>query len=78
MWYDTFDNIFWLSIGTLIAGTVALVVKTIMKSRCDRVSLCCLHIHRNVDLEAEEEIHRIEHRLPSDDPIGRGGPEMKV
>ena len=57
MWYDTFNDIFWISISTSFFALVGLTIKTALKSKCDETNLCCglIKIHRRVELEENEE-----------------------
>lgn len=52
-WYDTFDSVFWITMATIIAGSIGLCVRYSLKSKCDLVKICwgMLEIHRNVGLE---------------------------
>lgn len=52
-WYQEFNGTFWITISTLLTGSVALCVRYSLKSKCDLVKLCCglVEIHRNVELE---------------------------
>ena len=53
MWYDTFNDIFWISISTSFFALVGLTIKTALKSKCDETNLCwgLIKIHRRVELE---------------------------
>lgn len=55
-WYDTFNDIFWISISTTLFGFLALTIKTVLKSKCDETNLCwgLVKIHRRVELETTE------------------------
>ena len=57
MWYDTFNDIFWISISTSFFALVGLTIKTALKSKCDETNLCwgLIKIHRKVELEENEE-----------------------
>ena len=57
MWYDTFNDIFWISISTSFFALVGLTIKTALKSKCDETNLCwgLIKIHRRVELEENEE-----------------------
>ena len=57
MWYDTFNDIFWISISTSFFALVGLTIKTALKSKCDETNLCwgLIKIHRRVELENSEE-----------------------
>ena len=60
--YDTFDAVFWITITTILTGSLGLAIKFCLKSKCDNVSCCWggLVIHRNVVLEQEEEMKAME------------------
>lgn len=62
MWYTTFDAVFWITITTIITGSIGLALKYCLKSKCDNVSCCWggLAIHRNIDAETEEEMKAME------------------
>lgn len=71
---DTFDSGFFLTLGTLVFGSIALCVRTCFKSKCDNVDYSCLwdcfklKIHRNVLLEEHlEHLVGISSSLKSDD-----------
>ena len=53
MWYDTFNDIFWISISTSFFALVGLTIKTALKSKCDETNLCwgLIKIHRRCELE---------------------------
>lgn len=69
MWQDTYDAVFFISIGSMVIGFFGLIIKYCLKSKCEHFSLCygILTIDRRVDLEVQEEMSRIEHGLPEDD-----------
>lgn len=61
-WYNTFDAVFFISFGTLFFGAISLSIKYCLKSKCDKVDCCCIHIHRNTEDEVKienEELHNI-------------------
>ena len=39
----------------LIIGFLGLSVRMCLRSKCDNVELCCLKIHRNVEVEEKAE-----------------------
>lgn len=55
-WYNEFDSVFWITVGTLLTGSIAVCVKYSLKSKCDNVDCCWggLVIHRAVELELPE------------------------
>ena len=59
-WINTFDAVFFLTIGSLVFGCFGLVIRK--KSKCDNINLCfgLITVHRNVELEAEEEMKELE------------------
>jgi hypothetical protein len=69
-WIDTFDAVFWITISTLVCGSFGLVVRYCLKSKCDNINICCglVNVHRDVKLEAEEEMKEIELGINSDEP----------
>ena len=62
MWYETFDSVFWITLATIITGSVGLALKFCLKSKCENFSCCygLLSINRRVDLETQEELKEIE------------------
>jgi len=56
MWYETFDSAFWITIITIITGSIGLMLKYCLKSKCDSVSCCWggITIHRNVEIEIND------------------------
>ena len=56
-WYDEFNSVFWTGIATMSFGALALLVKFCFASKCDNVNLCFgfIRVHRNVQIENEEE-----------------------
>ena len=61
-WINTFDAVFFLTIGSLVFGCFGLVIRYCLKSKCDNINLCfgLITVHRNVELEAEEEMKELE------------------
>ena len=57
-WYNEFDSVFWITLATLLTGSIALCVRYCLKSKCTNVRLCfgCIDIDRAVELEQNEEI----------------------
>ena len=68
---DTYDAVFFISIGSMFIGFLGLLIKYCLKSKCEHFSLCygLINIDRRVDLEVQAEMSRIEHGLPEDDEI---------
>lgn len=59
MWYNEFNSVFFITIFTLLFGSIGVCLKYCLKSKCDIVMLHCLgcgiNIHRNVEVEIENE-----------------------
>ena len=59
---NTYDAVFFVSVGTLVIGFFGLVIKYCLKSKCENVQLSwgLIKIKRRVDLETDIEIHEID------------------
>lgn len=64
-WFKTFDSVFFITVITIISGSFALILKYCLKSKCDNVKCCygLLEIHRNVEIETDEEIKTEEEQI---------------
>lgn len=62
MWYKEFNAVFWITLATLTTGSLGLVIKFCLKSKCEHFSVCfgMLKIDRRVDLEVQEEMKELE------------------
>ena len=58
----TYDAVFFISVGTITSGLIAIMIKYCLKSKCEHFSLCfgLIKIDRRVDLEVQEEMHALE------------------
>ena len=52
-WYQTFNDVFWISIATLTFSFCGVVIKGMLQSKCDNTNVCwgLITIHRRVELE---------------------------
>jgi len=52
---------FWAGFYTFGGGFILAVFAVAYKSKCDKVNLCwgMVNIHRNVDIELQEDIRRV-------------------
>ncbi len=68
-WTDQYNDVFFISLATLLVGAFGLSIKYCLRSKCDDISLCCglLKIHRNVDLEAQIEQKELELGIRDDE-----------
>lgn len=64
-WYEIFNPVFFITVITIISGSFALILKYCLKSKCDSVKCCygLLEIHRNVEIETDEEIKMEEEQI---------------
>ena len=68
-WWNEFNSTFWITLATILTGSIGLAIKFCLKSKCDNVSCCWggLTIHRNVEIEQEEEMKAMEMGLSRQD-----------
>ena len=73
---NEFGGTFWLTVTGVISAFVSGALVYAIKSKCSRCSLCfgLIDIHRDVELEVEEEKFEIEKGLK---PYGAHGEEKK-
>lgn len=57
---------FWITITGILSGVVGLTIRTLLKSKCDKVDCFCLKIHRNTEQEHDEPISRTPSSNPRD------------
>ena len=55
MWYDDFNSVFFITVGTMIFGFLGIVLRYAFLSKCDNVSICfgLIKIHRVVQIEED-------------------------
>ena len=68
-WIEIYDGVFFITIGTLLFGCIGLSIKYLLKSKCDNVNLCygLIKVHRNVKVEEELEMKKLELGIKDDD-----------
>ena len=54
VWYNTFDDTFWITICGVIVSVVGLSIRFCYRSKCYKIECGCLKIYR--DTEDEKEI----------------------
>lgn len=54
VWFNTFDDTFFITITGIIVGVVGLSIRFCYRSKCYRIECGCLKIYR--DTEDEKEI----------------------
>jgi hypothetical protein len=69
-WYLEFNAVFWITISSLICASFGLVVRYCLKSKCDEVKICygLINVHRDVKLEAEQEMNELELGIKDEEP----------
>ncbi len=60
MWYDDFNSVFFITVGTMVFGFLGIVLRYAFLSKCDNVSICfgLIKIHRVVQIE--EDVPQVE------------------
>jgi hypothetical protein len=55
MWYDSFNDVFFITAGTMLFGFMGILLRYAFLSKCDNVNLCCglIKIHRVVQIEED-------------------------
>ena len=66
-WTQEYNGAFFLSLATMLFGFLGLSIKYCLKSKCEDINLCGVHIQRRVDLEVDEEKYEIDHNVKQDD-----------
>lgn len=79
-WWIEFNSVFWITIATIITGSIGLAIKFCLKSKCDNVSCCWggLVIHRAVEIEQEEEIKAMEMGITRQDSNFNTPPKIEL
>ena len=50
------NAVFYISLCTILCTSISLAIKYCYKSKCKEVSVCCLKIVRDVDIEKQEDL----------------------
>ena len=56
------DDVFWISITTILVGFFGLSMRMCLRSKCDKVECLCFKVHRNTAEETD---------LPEPSPSGK-------
>lgn len=64
MWWNEFNSVFWITVLTVLTGSIGLALKFCLKSKCRNFSCCwgLIQVRRDVDIEAQEEMRELELR----------------
>ena len=52
-WYETFDDVFWLTIASSFFAFLAVMLRACLKSRCTSISMCGLECKRDLSKEVD-------------------------
>jgi hypothetical protein len=63
------SEVFWVAFVTTISGMLIKCMSMAYKSKCKEVSLCCLKVVRDVDLEEKEQEFQIMNNKKSESDI---------
>lgn len=55
-WYETFNSVFFITLITILTGTIAVAFKYCLKSKCVNFTCCWGGIVINRNVEAENDI----------------------
>ena len=66
---NSIDAVFFLSLSTLICGSVTLLIRYCYKSKCTEFELCCMKLKRDTQTEKEEDILFNDNNSPKLDRI---------
>jgi hypothetical protein len=64
VWTTTFDAVFFVTIGTIVAGLIKHMIDVGYKSKCEHCSCLCISIDRRVDIEAQTDVVQMETPVP--------------
>jgi hypothetical protein len=59
------SEIFWSFFVGTVASLIFGLVRACLKSKCDNIQICCIHIHRNVQLEEKEHEFDVKNNVQS-------------
>ena len=66
-WYNTFNAVFFLSLGTIVCGGVGVLLSFCFKSKCSECGLCSqqgfFYLKRDVQAENEESKMELNHEV---------------
>jgi hypothetical protein len=75
-WTETYDGVFFLSLATILASSLAVAIRYCLKSKCEDFSICygLLRVERRVDLETQVDLRSLELGIRDDDTDATGLP----
>jgi hypothetical protein len=69
VWFNTFDDTFFISITGILVGVVGLSIRFCYRSKCYRIELGCLKIYRDTEDEKEIDEMGIEYHGDEEEEI---------
>jgi hypothetical protein len=64
-WYETFDDVFWLTISGSFFAFLAVMLRACLKSRCTSISMCGLECKRDLSKEVDTNDIKLDIEPPS-------------
>jgi hypothetical protein len=58
-----FDSVFWITITGLCITFLVAIMNTCLKSKCKKLTICCLTVERDVQAEVRQEEHEVDRNL---------------
>ena len=69
VWFNTFDDTFFISITGILVGVLGLSIRFCYRSKCYRIECGCLRIYRDTEDEKEIDEMGIEYHGDEEDEI---------
>ena len=63
------DSVFWITLATIIFGSVGVMLRYCFKSKCSKVTCCCFSIERDVQSENAESLEEMNHGLNNENNV---------
>ena len=67
-WYETFDDVFWLTIASSFFAFLAVMLRACLKSRCTSISCLGLECKRDLSKEVDTDDIKLDIEPPSRQP----------
>ena len=69
VWFNTFDDTFFISITGILVGVIGLSIRFCYRSKCYRIECGCLKIYRDTEDEKEIDEMGIEYHGDEEEEI---------
>ena len=69
VWFNTFDDTFFISITGILIGVLGLSIRFCYRSKCYRIECGCLKIYRDTDDEKEIDEMNIQYHGDEEEEI---------